>query len=105
MEIKVIEEMDNKLLGRKEITFLATYEDRTVSIDEAKTEICKKLGLKPENTVINRIDQKFGLKQSEIRAYSYQSKEAMDRYERKYLTKRLEKKGKAKEAEAQKDAQ
>ncbi|MGC8537602.1 MAG: 30S ribosomal protein S24e [Candidatus Micrarchaeia archaeon] len=105
MEIKVIEEVDNKLLERKEITFLATYDDRTVSIDEAKTEICKKLGLTPENTVINRVDQKFGLRQSEIRAYSYQNKEAMNKYERKYLTKRLEKKGKAKEAEAQKDAQ
>ncbi|MCL5122797.1 MAG: 30S ribosomal protein S24e [Candidatus Marsarchaeota archaeon] len=105
MEIKVIEEVDNKLLGRKEIKFLATYEDRTVSIDEAKTEICKKLGLKPENTIINRIDQRFGLRQSEIRAYSYRDKEAKDRYERKYLTKRLEKKGNAKEAEAQKEAQ
>ncbi|EQD46260.1 30S ribosomal protein S24e [mine drainage metagenome] len=105
MEIKVIENVDNKLLGRKEVSFLATYGDKTISMDEAKTEICKKLGLKPENTVINRIDQKFGLKQSMIRVYSYQNKEAMDRYERKYLTKRLEKKAKSKDAEAQKEAQ
>ena len=105
MEINVIENVDNKLLGRKEIQFLATYGDKTVSIDDAKTEICKKLGLKPENTVINRINQKFGLKQSEITAYSYQSKEAMERYERKYLSKRLEKKGKEKKEDAHKEAQ
>ncbi len=105
MEIKIIENVENKLLGRKEISFLATSEDRTVSIDEAKTEICKKLGLKPENTVVSRIDQKFGLRQSVIKAYSYQNKEAMDRYERKYLAKRLEKKAGTKGEEAKKEAQ
>lgn len=105
MEIKVLDDVENKLLGRREIRFLATYDGKTVSTEEAKTDICKKIGLDPGNVVVNKIDQRFGLRQSIIKAYSYQSKEAMERYERKYLTKRLGKKGGGKAAEAQKEAQ
>lgn len=98
MEIKIIEEREEKLFGRKEITFETSYEGRTPSGEEAKQEICKKLGLSPDLTVVIRIDQAYGRGMSTVKVHSYAKKEVMDRLVRK------PKEASAKKAEAAKPA-
>lgn len=77
MEIKVSNEKENKLMNRKEIEAVVTYTGKTPTRDEVKEELCKKLSLNPDTTVIMKIDQEYGAMASGITAHSYASKESM----------------------------
>ncbi|MDE1855960.1 MAG: 30S ribosomal protein S24e, partial [Candidatus Micrarchaeota archaeon] len=60
MNIKVDNEKDNKLLGRKEISFTISHKGQTPKKEEVKVEICKKLNLNPELTVVVKINPIYG---------------------------------------------
>ena len=94
MEVTVVSDSNNAMLGRREITFSVAQDDRTVSKEELKKELCKKLNLAPELTVITRIDQRFGARQSRGAAHSYKSKEDLERMEPRHIIARLTKKEK-----------
>ena len=83
MEIKVIEERENKIFGRKEILIEASYDEQTPSRETVKEEVCKKLNLNPDSTLIVGINQLSGSKKSEIRVQSYSNKERMKLFEKK----------------------
>ncbi len=83
MELKITTDNENKLLGRREITATATYTATTPKRDEVKEELCKKLGLDPGLVEIREIHQQYGLRLSDITAYSYSSKAAMERLVKK----------------------
>ncbi len=89
MEIKVTRDYENKLVGRREINAFASYPDKTPNKEEVKQELCKSLGLNPELVEIRKIKQQYGLKISDIIAYSYANKEIMGS-----LVKKRGKKGK-----------
>lgn len=83
MEISISDEKENKLFGRKEISFTATYSgSKTPSKEEIKQEICKKLSLHPELTTVIKVTQAFGRNSSEVLVRSYSKKETMERLER-----------------------
>ena len=88
MELKLLEDKENKLFGRHELSIEASYEGKTPTRDEIREGICKKLGLSPDTLDIIRIDQEYGLRVSKITAYSYGSKESMDRFAKKYKEKK-----------------
>ncbi len=92
MEINIISNEENKLLGRKEIRFSAAHEKETESKENVKVELCKKLNLKPDSTIIIRINQHFGEKRISGLAHSYEKKDDMLKYEQQHLFKRAEKK-------------
>lgn len=93
MELKIESSKENKLLNRKEITFTVEQDSSTAKRDELTKELCKKLNLNPESTIIVRIDQGFGRKESSGVAHSYQSRELLEKYEPKHvLARRLGKK-------------
>jgi len=77
MEIKITGDNENKLLGRREIGATATYADKTPTKAEVKEELCKRLGLDPELVEIREIKQHYGLRVSDVTAYSYLSKDIM----------------------------
>ncbi|MCL5419642.1 MAG: hypothetical protein M1354_02060 [Candidatus Marsarchaeota archaeon] len=91
MELKLLEDKENKLFGRHELSIEASYEGKTPTRDEIREGICKKLGLSPDTLDIIRIDQEYGLRVSKITAYSYGSKESMDRFAKKYKEKKPKK--------------
>ncbi len=91
MEIKILSDVNNHMLGRREIRALVTQESKTASKEEIKTEICRQLNISPETSIVTNIRQKFGLRQSECTVHSYKSKEAMDSAEPKYIIKRATK--------------
>lgn len=79
MDIRVNSDNTNKMLGRREISASATYTEKTPTREEIRQELCKKLGLDPELVEIREIRQQYGLRVSDVTAYSYSSKEAMAR--------------------------
>ncbi len=87
MEISILDDSENKLFERRELRIKATYEGKTPSRDEIKEGVCKKLNLSPDTFEIIRIDQGYGMRESEIVAHSYRSKESMERFARKAKSK------------------
>ncbi|HII10281.1 MAG: 30S ribosomal protein S24e [Candidatus Micrarchaeaceae archaeon] len=101
MELKILSNNENKLLKRKEISFSVVQEGGTVNKAELSKELCKKLNLHPESTIITRIDQGYGMKGSTGMAHAYQTKEELEKYEpRKLLERGAKKAAKAQPAEA-----
>ncbi len=92
MEFKITSNKENKLLERKEITFSVDQDTSTISREEITREICRKLSLDPESTIVVRIDQGFGSRESTGIAHSYSSRELLNRYEPKHVLSRMNKK-------------
>lgn len=92
MELKIISNEENHFLKRKEIKFSVEQDGSTVSRAEITKEICKKLNLSPDATIVVRIDQGFGSKESAGIAHSYQSKELLGKSEPKHILARSGKK-------------
>lgn len=91
MNIHVISEVENKLFDRKEIVCSVTLDDRTLSKDEAKKELCKKMNLNPDSTIITRIDQSFGVKHCTLHAHTYTKSSDIEKFEKKHILARLKK--------------
>ncbi len=106
MDIKILSNVDNKLLNRKEISFQVIYSGKTPSKEELKVILCKTLNLSPSTTVIVNVSQVFGVMNSSVLAHSYAHEKDMV-VEPKHFAKRAEKKaGKGeekKEPEAKKE--
>lgn len=98
MEVSIMSDTNNPVMDRREIKFSVVQEGKTASRDEIKTEICKKLNLSPDATIITEIDQEFGVRRCSGSAHSYKSKEALEKAEPRYLLARLVKRDKKKEA-------
>ena len=87
MEISIHKQNENKMLHRKEIHFTASYSGKTPSREELKVELCKKLNLDPDKTIIVKASQLYGVTSSDVLAYAYESNEAMNTVP-DYITKR-----------------
>lgn len=83
MDMQIDNEREDKMFGRKEIWASTTYTGSTPSREEIKQEVCKKLGLNPDLTLVIKVSQAYGAHSSEIKIHSYSSKEVMDRLMRK----------------------
>ncbi len=89
MELKIVSNTENKTFSRRDIMFSITQSGSTSKRVEVHAELCKALNLKPESTIIVKIDQHFGSKDSSAVAHSYETKELMERYEPRYLLDRV----------------
>ena len=112
MDIEIKNDRNNAVMNRREVEFFIIQDDKTPSKEDVKREICKKLNLNPEFTVVVSIGQTFGTRQSVALAHSYPNAETMKRQERGYLFERVEAKARkaakraaAGGAEAQKEGQ
>jgi ribosomal protein S24E len=94
MEIRVEVDKENKLVGRREIEFYVLGEEKTPNKEAIKTELCKKLSLSPDGTVVTRIDQSFGAKQAKGFAHAYKDTAALKKFEPSYLEERQAKRAK-----------
>jgi small subunit ribosomal protein S24e len=102
MELKIISNTENKSFGRREITFNVLQDSGTSKRAEVHAELCKKLNLKPESTIVVRMSQRFGAKECVAVAHSYEAKEVMERYEPRYLLDRASGTKRKHEAKAKK---
>ncbi len=91
MNIEKIEEKENPLLHRKEVTIKAKGYEQTPKRIELLEEIVAKLGYNKETTIIGKIKQKYGKKEAECEVEVYETKEHKDRYSGKYKSERTKK--------------
>lgn len=91
MNIEKIEEKENPLLHRKEVTIKVKGYKQTPRRIELLEEIVAKLGYDKETTVIGKINQEYGKKEAKCDLEVYETKEHKDRYSEKYKSERTEK--------------
>ncbi len=103
MEVSILSDTNNAVANRREVAFSVIQESSTVSKEEIKKEVCKRLNLSPEATIVVEVKQEFGVKRSSGMLHSYKSKEDLERMEPKYLLARLTKKTKKESGEAPKE--
>lgn len=101
MEIKVKSDVKNELMARREIECYVTSDGPTPRIRDVGVAICKMLNLNPSSTIITKLEQPFGIRRAIAYAHSYDSEEAMRRYEPKHLIERYSKRNTEKAQEAQ----
>ncbi len=88
MDINITSNKENKTIGRKEIEF-SVFTDAGIKRDALKAELCKKLSLSPQSTIIVKVDSGFGSKMSTGLAHSYADEAMLKKYESRRLLERL----------------
>ena len=97
--VTIKKETENKLLKRKEIVVEISNDGATISKQEIKSQLAKKLKADEKLIIINRIDSHFGSTLSSITAYLYEDEETIKKVSLKHILKRNE--APAQEVEAQ----
>jgi ribosomal protein S24E len=88
MDLNITSNKENKTIGRKEIEFSVVAE-AAIKRDDLKAELCKKLNISPNSTIVVRIDSGFGSKTSTGIAHSYADEATLKKYESRRLLERL----------------
>jgi small subunit ribosomal protein S24e len=76
-EIKIDNDLNNKLLKRREITVSMDYKGATPSREEIKKGVAEKLNVVKDHLVIVRVKTLFGTNKAEVLIHQYADKEAM----------------------------
>ena len=92
MELNIISQTKKQLLGLNEIKFSVIADEATSQRGMVQRELCKKLNLNPDSTVIVNMKQSFGAKLVMCIAHAYSDKESMLASEPKHLMARIAKK-------------
>lgn len=100
MEVEITKDNNNAVIGRREIEVSIIQDDRTPSRDEVKKEVCKKLNLSPDSTIVVNLGQMYGLRQCTALLHSYPNSDSMKKFEHSYLFERHEKREKKAAAKA-----
>ncbi|HIK02048.1 TPA: hypothetical protein H1008_02945 [archaeon] len=86
MNIKILNEKENKLIGRKEYEILVENPGPTVSKEDLRPEVCKALKCEEGLIVILQINQVYGAKHSIARVDVYNSEDILKQYRREGKT-------------------
>jgi len=90
MELKITEQKENKILGRKEVSASATFTGPTPSNQAVVGVLAKQVGASAECIRMQSIYGKFGHTTAQITAHVYTSKEQLDKIEPKIKEKKEE---------------
>ncbi|VVC03897.1 30S ribosomal protein S24e [Candidatus Burarchaeum australiense] len=100
MDIEIIEDKENLLLGRREVKFLVKFMGPTPDRNKVRELVRAKLGVDPKLVVVGNIAQPFGVQEARGEARVYKTEEGK-KMEREYILARENgTKGKKKEAGA-----
>lgn len=81
METRILEQKENKIIGRTEIKFEIAYEQKAPIRAEAHESIATSAGVNKDFLVIHSMANVFGVHKLSGTAHSYKSKEDMMKYE------------------------
>ncbi|MFA5764345.1 MAG: hypothetical protein WC915_06065 [archaeon] len=91
MELKIIKNEKNEVLGRHEVT--ATVNQETIpSREEITNNLAAQLSVSKDKIIVHKIANDFGKPTKTITAKVYTNVENMNKVERKYMLKRNESK-------------
>ncbi len=77
MNIEILEEKENPLLGRKEVRFRIDYKGKTPSFVEVRNELIKKVNADNNLTVIDSVNSDFGTQSAFAYAKIYRDEKSM----------------------------
>lgn len=86
--VEIVKNVENKLLGRKEVELLIPNTGATLSRDEIKNIIAKELKVKGDFVIINHAGSYYGDTQIKVKAKVYDSKESLEKHARPHMVKR-----------------
>lgn len=96
--MEVLKNFDNKLFDRKEVVVSIENDGATLSREDAKKQIAKKLKVEEKFVVVRKINTKFGDRVVLVEANIYEDEAIMKRLTPQYLLKRNETEQTAEEA-------
>jgi len=85
MELQIIQEKENNLLSRKEVSAKIMFDGTTPSRKDVQKELAKAIKAKEDMLVIQKIDNGFGTTTAKITANVYSDAKMLERIERKNL--------------------
>jgi small subunit ribosomal protein S24e len=89
MELKIVSNKENALMGRKEIAFTLRHEGETTpSRVQVRQLVASEVGAKTENIVIDSMASEYGLGQTTGTARAYKSADEARKVERVHFLKR-----------------
>ncbi|MFC3477501.1 30S ribosomal protein S24e [Halobacterium litoreum] len=88
MEIEILEQEDNPLLHRTEVTFEIEHEDATPSRLSVRDSLAAKLDKDSEEVVVHELDTKFGMRKTAGRAKVYDSPDEAAEVEHEHMLER-----------------
>lgn len=89
MELKIVSNKENALMGRKEIVFTLRHEGETTpSRVQVRQLLASEVGSKTENVVIDAMESEYGRGQTRGTARAYRSADDARKTERVHLLKR-----------------
>ncbi|MFA6530857.1 MAG: hypothetical protein WCT31_03945 [Candidatus Micrarchaeia archaeon] len=85
MDVNVINKVDNKLFGRKEISATVTFGAATPKRAEIKAGVANAIAANPDICVLRDVTNEFGIRRIKVLLYSYDSKELLMKNEPRYM--------------------
>ena len=98
MDIRIIEEDENPLLHRTDVTFEVTHDEATPSRLSVRDSLAAMLNKEADEVVVHKLDTKFGMRTTIGRAKVYESAAMASDIEQEYM---LDRNKIAEEAEAE----
>ncbi len=88
MEIEILEETENPMLHRRDVTFRVTHEDATPERLSVRDSLAAQLGKDAEEVVIRELSTKFGMRETVGEAKVYDEQSYATEIEREYVLER-----------------
>jgi|Deesub1362A_J573_1020465.scaffolds.fasta_scaffold00136_21 small subunit ribosomal protein S24e len=88
MDIEIVEDKENPLLGRREVRFTVTFDGGMVKRDDVREKLIALLNAKPELTVVDYLKVEYGKAQAKGYAKIYSDEDLMRKVERKHILER-----------------
>jgi small subunit ribosomal protein S24e len=85
MDIEIVEQEDNSLLHRTEVTFQVVHDDASPSRLQVRDSLAAKLDKDAEEVVVHELDTKFGMRKTVGYAKVYESPEDAQEVEQEYM--------------------
>lgn len=82
MKFNATEEKENKLLHRKEVKGLLTYEKETPAKDQLQLNLASHYGADKELVVIEKMGNIFGARQANVYLKVYENIDSLKKYEK-----------------------
>jgi len=88
LNIEVRRDWMNKLLNRRELDLIISYESGTPRRDEVRKLIAEKYGVEIERVIVEKLESMFGTLKAKAHIHIYDTVEDAKRIERKHILRR-----------------
>jgi len=88
LNIEVKRDWMNKLLNRRELDLIISYESSTPRRDEVRKLIAERYGVEVERVIVEKLESMFGMLKAKAHVHIYDTVEDAKRIERRHILRR-----------------